>query len=108
MWMPCPIAIRRGLGEGDALVVEVTNIGPDTWLDGDGSFHYQNLHVSEKFTRQGDTLRYEVTAEQPTLYAEPFTREPKALLLGKPTQHARENYPCQERDQANFENGARS
>lgn len=96
-----------GHWEGDTLVVDVTNIDPDTWLDGDGSFHDQNLHVIEKFTRQGNTLRYEVTEDDPTLFAETFVRKPKVLLLGKASQHAEENYPCQERDQGNFKDNAR-
>jgi hypothetical protein len=91
-----------GHWEGDTLVIDVTNISPDTWLDGDGSFHDKNLHVVEKLTRQGNTLRYEVIEDDPTLFVRPFSPPPKTLLLGKPGRHTEENYPCEELDQAHL------
>jgi hypothetical protein len=65
-----------GHWEGDTLVIDVVNIDPDTWLDGDGSFHDDNLQVVERLTRQGNTLRYEVTADDPTLFQKPFSPKP--------------------------------
>ncbi len=88
-----------GHWDHDTLVIDVTNTNPDTWIDGDGSFHDKNLHVVEKFTRQGNTLKYEVTMEDPTLFAQPFTPEPRMFILGKSVEHAQENYPCEELDQ---------
>jgi hypothetical protein len=88
-----------GRWEDSTLIVDVVNFSPDTWLDRDGAIHDQNLHVIEKFTRQGNTLKYEVTAEDPTLFLQPFTAKPKTLILGKAGQHAGEDYPCIEQDQ---------
>jgi hypothetical protein len=89
-----------GHWEGDSLVVDVTNIDPDTWLDGDGSFHDKSLHVIERLTRQGNTLRYEVTVDDPTLFASPFKPAPRTMLLGKAGQHVEEPYPCVELDRS--------
>jgi hypothetical protein len=88
-----------GHWEGDTLVVDVTNFNPDTWLDMDGAFHDANLHVVERLTRQGDTLKYEVTVEDPGLFLKPFSPKPKTLLVGKSDKHAAEDYPCVELDQ---------
>src|SRR5437867_842173 len=58
--------------DGDTLVVDVSNFDSETWLDGDGDFHDDNLHVAERFTRKGNTLEYDVTIEDPTLFTRPW------------------------------------
>ncbi len=96
-----------GHWEGDTLVVDVVNISTDTWLDGDGSFHDKNLHVVERFTRKGNTLLYEVTVDDPTLFTRPFVPKPRTLIVGKPGGHAADNYPCIEQDQAHLTSNER-
>jgi hypothetical protein len=91
-----------GHWEGDTLVIDVVNIDPGTWLDGDGSFHDDNLHVIERLTRQGNTLRYEMTAEDPTLFQKPFSPKPVTVLLGNPGEHAPLDYACVEKDQSHL------
>lgn len=91
-----------GRWEGDTFVVDVVNFSPDTWIDHDGSWHDDNLHVIETFTRKGNTLTYAVKMEDPTLFAEPFTPKPITLILGAPGKHADEDYPCVEQDQPHF------
>jgi hypothetical protein len=91
-----------GYWEGDTFVVDVGNFSPDTWIDHDGSWHDDSLHVTETFTRKGNTLIYAVKMEDPTLFAEPFTAKPATLILGAPGKHADEDYPCVEQDQAHF------
>jgi len=49
-----------GYWEGNTFVVDVRNFSPDTWIDHDGSWHDDNLHVTETFTRRGNTLIYAV------------------------------------------------
>jgi hypothetical protein len=88
--------------EGDTLVVDVVNVSTDTWLDGDGSFHDKNLRVTERFTRKGNTLLYEATVDDPTVFAKPFSPKSRTLIVGKPGEHAAENYPCVEFDQAHL------
>lgn len=95
-----PMANGDAVGhwDGDSLVIDVTNFNEDTWIDNDGSFHDANLHVVERFTRQGNTLRYEVKVEDPTLFVQPFSPKFRTLLLGKPGEHAPQDYPCVEMD----------
>jgi len=94
--------------EGDTLVVDVVNIDTETWLDADGDFHDENLHVVERFTRKGDTLDYAVTVEDPTLLVEPWrpintglflTRHGGKTLIVRPAgEHQEPDYPCVEHD----------
>jgi hypothetical protein len=39
------------------------------------------MHVVERFTREGDTLRYEVTVEDPEVFTKPWVRNPRVLKL---------------------------
>jgi hypothetical protein len=91
-----------GRWEGDSLVVDVNNFSPDTWIDRDGSWHDDNLRVIERFTRKGNTLTYEVTVEDPTLFVEPFKPKPVTLILGALERHASEDYPCVEKSRAHM------
>ena len=74
-------AIRQHLGdsrgrfEGDTLVVETTNFHPAGTNMG-GYFRYadENLRLTERFTRvDADTLRYEFTVDDPTVWTRPWT-----------------------------------
>jgi hypothetical protein len=87
-----------GHWEGDTLVIDTVNIDPDTWLDGDGSFHSKELHVTERLRRQGDSLIYDIHLEDP-LFAAPFDKPTQIALAGEPGQHLEEAYPCDERSQ---------
>ena len=60
----------RGHWEGDTLVVDVTNFSPKRDFRGSR----ENLHLIERWTRTGpDTLDYEVTIEDPTVWVRPWT-----------------------------------
>lgn len=60
----------RGRWEGDTLVVESTNFSPKSEFRGSS----QNLHLIERYTRVGpDTLAYEVTVTDPTVWTRPWT-----------------------------------
>jgi hypothetical protein len=101
--------------EGDTLVVDVVNIDPETWLDGDGDFHDENLHVVERFTRKGNTLEYDVTIEDPTLFTAPWKpaagsvagRAGSTTRILLPGSHAVPDYPCVERDREHKVNNDR-
>ncbi len=59
----------RGHWEGDTLVVDVTNFSPKRDFRGSR----ENLHLIERWTRTGpDTLDYEVTIEDPTVWVRPW------------------------------------
>ncbi len=64
----------RGHWNGDTLVVDVTDLGDQTWLDEAGNFHSDQLHVVERYTLLGpDTMRYEASLDDPKTYARPWT-----------------------------------
>jgi hypothetical protein len=64
----------RGRWESDTLVVDVTGFNGKTWLDQDGNFVDQNEHVVERFSMTGpDTITYEATVDDPTVYSRPWT-----------------------------------
>ena len=61
-----------GHWEGDTLVVDTTNF-TDTPALGDAS---RNLHVVERFTRvDADTLLYQFTIDDPTVWTQPWSGE---------------------------------
>ncbi len=60
----------RGRWEGNTLVIDVTNFSPKTDFQGSR----ENLHLVERWIRTGpSTLEYEVTVEDPTVWARPWT-----------------------------------
>jgi len=65
----------RGHWDGDTLVVETTNFDPSGNPMG-GYFRYadEHLRLTERFTRvSDDTLRYEFTVDDPTVWSRPWT-----------------------------------
>ena len=59
----------RGRWEGDTLVVETTNFSPKFPYRGSGA----NLKMTERYIRaDADTLEYEVTLEDPTVWVAPW------------------------------------
>jgi hypothetical protein len=64
----------RGHWEGDTLVVDNTGFNEGFWMDRAGSPHTEKLHFVEKFTRTDyNTLKYDVTVEDPGAYTQPWT-----------------------------------
>jgi hypothetical protein len=60
----------RGRWDGNTLVIDVTNFSSKTDFQGSRD----NLHLVERWTRTGpSTLEYEVTIEDPTVWAQPWT-----------------------------------
>jgi hypothetical protein len=86
-----------GRWEADTLVVDSIGFNDETWLGIYGWFHSDKLHVVERLSRVGDTLRYQATIEDPEVFSRPWTMNPwvsvrttKELLF--------ENPPCVELD----------
>lgn len=64
----------NGTWEGETLVIDTTGFNGNTWFDRAGNFHSENLHVVERITpRSPETLTYEVTIEDPTVFTRPWT-----------------------------------
>jgi hypothetical protein len=63
----------RGHWEGDTLVVDVTGLRAETWLDRAGNFHSDALHVVERYTPVSPYhLMYEATIEDPKVFTRPW------------------------------------
>jgi len=63
----------RGRWEGDALVVEVTDLNEETWFDRSGNFHSDEMHVTERYTpTSADHLFYEATIEDAKTFTRPW------------------------------------
>jgi hypothetical protein len=79
----------RGRWEGKTLVVDTTNFSPKSYFLGSA----ENLHLVERFTRIApDTLNYEITLDDPTTWARPWT----AVIRLKQTQEAIYEFACHE------------
>jgi hypothetical protein len=91
-----------GRWEGDTLVIDATNFNDDTWLSRDGTFHSAALHVTERLTRRGDSLVYEVTVEDPKVLTGPWKLQPRTLELSD--ARLEEAPPCKDSDQENLIN----
>ncbi len=61
-----------GHWDGDTLVLDSVAFTDTTWLGRGGLFHSDQMHVVERFKREGDALLYDVTVEDPEVLAEPY------------------------------------
>jgi hypothetical protein len=72
--VPLYMGDSHGRWEGDVLVVEVSNLNGKPWLDSVGNFTSASLRVVERWSLlNADTLLYEATLFDPTVYARPWT-----------------------------------
>jgi hypothetical protein len=63
-----------GRWEGDTLVVETVGFNERFWIDRAGTPHTEQLKYTERFTRVDfNTMRYQVTIEDPGAYTAPWT-----------------------------------
>lgn len=92
-----------GHWEGDTLVVDVVGLNDETWLGGGQAtekfalIHSDQEHVIERYTRNGDLLKYEATVEDPVMFTEPWVISPRLVMHGGPDDDIVENY-CNARD----------
>jgi hypothetical protein len=57
------------------------------------------MHVTERYTRNGNTLRWESTVDDPDTMTEPFKMAPRTIQLNpNPKATFIEDLPCEERD----------
>jgi hypothetical protein len=91
-----------GHWEGDTLVVDVTRLTDETWLGDNGLFHSRKLHVTERLRRAGDTIQYQVTAEDPAVLQKPWTLSRTLTLQPDALEEAA---PCVDKDAGHYVTG---
>jgi hypothetical protein len=89
-----------GRWEGDTLVVDTVHLNDDTWLGLDGWFHSNAMYVTERISREGNTLHYQATVEDPNVFTRPWVMNPRTSPLT--TQLIIENFPCTEKDESHI------
>jgi len=88
-----------GHWEGDTLVVDTIGFNDTSWLDIGGYFHSENMHVIERIRRDGDTLTWQATVEDPDVLLKPWVTNPRVQRLNPdPKARLPESFPCSERD----------
>jgi hypothetical protein len=90
-----------GRWEGDTLVVDVTRMTDETWLGDNGLFHSKKLHVTERLRRVGDTIQYQMTAEDPEVLQKPWTISRTLTLQRDALEEAA---PCIDYDAGHYVN----
>jgi hypothetical protein len=63
-----------GHWEGDTLVVDTIGLNDETWLGGlhTQSVHSDQIHVVERWTRNGNTIDVQMTVEDPVMFTKPW------------------------------------
>jgi hypothetical protein len=92
-----------GRWDGDTLVIDVIGFNDKTWLAGTGTFHSDQLHITERYTRVSkDRIDYQVTMEDPKVLTKPWVLA-SSLMLREGTRL--EEYICAENnlDPARYE-----
>ncbi len=90
-----------GHWEGDTLVVDVTRTSDENWLADNGLLHSNKLHVVERLRRVGDTIQYQMTADDPQVLMKPWTIS-RILTLQPDTLG--EAAPCVDNDAGHYVN----
>jgi hypothetical protein len=88
-----------GHWDGDTLVVDTIGFNASTWLDIEGYFHSENMHVIERLTRNGNDLTWQATVEDPDVFLQPWEWAPRTVHLNpNPNALIPEALPCSDRD----------
>ena len=83
--------------EGDTLVVESVDFGDLSWLEYPGYIHSNEMRVTERYTRTGDVLKWEVTVDDPEMFIEPWVWNPWYLRVHpNPDANITEALPCRD------------
>ena len=82
------LGVSRGRWDGDTLVVETNNF----YEQADYLGSNVNRHVTERFTRVGQTIEYEYTVIDPTIWTDPWT----AIVQWRQADGPLYEYACHE------------
>jgi hypothetical protein len=95
----------RGRWEGDTLLVDVTGMRGNNWLDQAGNFIGPGAHVLERLTMVSpNRIRYEATVDEPGTFERPWTMQIQLDRMPKGTEII--EYDCieGERDVEHYQN----
>jgi hypothetical protein len=93
LWLGDPI----GRWDGDTFVIDSTNFRSDSPVGRGGAS--EQMHLVERFSRiNGETLKYEVTIDDPLTWTSPWT----AVLFMKSTKDQIYEYACHEGNEAMY------
>ena len=99
---PSYMGYSTGHWDGDTLVVDVVGFNDETWLGGSNhgrakytSIHSDQMHVIERWTRQGNMLTLETTVEDPVMFTKPWVLAPRRVQMSNPGDYIREAYCSQ-------------
>jgi hypothetical protein len=91
--VPSYIGHSIGRWDGDTLVVDSVGFNEKNWIDAEGLMYTDQYHQIERFTRiDFNTLKYEVTIDDPGAYTAPWTA---GFLLRWNTGRELFEYVCQ-------------
>jgi hypothetical protein len=82
-----------GHWEGNTLVVDVVGLTDESWLAGGvgqsrvkyTTIHSDKMHVTERWTRDGDTLTLLTTVDDPVMFTKPWVMNPRRVKHAGPT-----------------------
>jgi len=81
-----------GHWEGDTLVVDAVGFNDKTEVS--GYMHTESLHVVERYRRVETGLQYDVTVDDPNVFASPWTL-PARILPSRPDLERVDEYVCE-------------
>ncbi len=76
-----------GHWEGDTLVIDTVGLNDETWIAGGfdapkyALIHSDQLHVTERWTRNGNQITVETTLRDPVMFTEPWKMDTKSASL---------------------------
>jgi hypothetical protein len=89
----------RGHWEDEVFVIDSTGFNASSWLGIAGWIHGDNMRVVERLTRQGESLKWQATVDDPDYFVKPWTTDPVVRKLNNnPDVDLEESLPCSERD----------
>ncbi len=91
-----------GHWEGDTLVIESTSFDDTTWLGRGGFLHSADMTITEKLTRVGDEIRYDMTVNDPEMFVEPWVMPTRILRAGRGDGIVAERRACEVYETGDF------
>jgi len=96
-----------GTWEGDTLVIDSINFDDATWFGRGGFFHSGSMRTTERLTRIGNELHYDMTIEDPEVLIEPWVMPTRVVRLSANDRVMAERANCEVYEEGNETNQAR-